>query len=1028
MSKDFCVLHLSDIHLRGIDDPVVNLSRQIAQKVFHDARDTGACLIVVSGDIAFSGKAEEYDAAKLFLSDIQDAIENEGCGYVDIVVTPGNHDCALIPNDTARDIVIEHIVKKGSVDLDSNIVETCTEAQREFFEFRRAITKTHPLHDDNLWTEYEFNFGGSIVRLSALNAAWMSRNPEKYGELVFPVDSFKNLLLADSAMHLAIVHHPLHWYSESSFHSLRQALQTHCDVVLSGHEHLHSTSQNDMVAVGSCVYFECHALQPHGPDDEAGFSVTRFDQEESQLVQRRFKIDKFKAIGDPSTETIPMPDCGERLGLASNLTDSFQATLRDPGGNFLHPEKSTVYVDDIFVFPEVSDRMSPNDRGISAEKTLKLNGRQNRILFIGDEKSGKTTLLLEAFREWHVQGFYPLYVNGLQIKGKKGKWIEKTVESAAKAEYVDPAFFKSASKEKRMILIDDVDLLLGGHSQLRPLIEYCDKHFSRIVVSATTGYEFAELLDEEAPEALSSFEVYEILNFGYKLRRRLIKKWCASAEIRSDKELERVVHRVEKVMNSVIGYNLIPAQPIFLLILLQSIDQRQEQELQHSGFAFYYQYLITKGLGSAGVHPEDFDALFNYLANLAWYLQKEKIKEIDEVQFRGFNKAFSDKYVSVDFDRRVKRLVAAKIIVRKEELFSFAYPYIHYFFIGKFLADHAQDQEVAAVVEEYCKTLHVRDRANCIVFLTHHRNDLSVIDSICNQLSSCFSDREPLDFGKDTNSLDSLIDSSAELILGEVDTEANQERERDHRDELDREYKDKDKEELVSTGDEEVSAAFDASTKINSLIRTAEIVGQVLKNYYGSIGRPKKLVLMEELFNAPLRMLRFLVEDIIEDPENFAHELHALIAKNKPAEAKMPSEKTTRRLAFNLIGAICTGLVCKTAGLVNSGRLEEDVANLIAENDTISYRLISAAIKLTQPGRVSMSEIQALSKELRDNHFAFSMLQSLGFYYLHMFHVSEVDKQKLCASLKISQKASNLLTGPSSRRRMIPSHLDERKC
>ncbi len=921
--------------------------------------------------------------------------------------------------------MIDYIVKEGQVDLETNIVEKCTEAQSSFFGFRNKITRAQPVDDHPLWAEYEFNFNGTIVRLSALNAAWMSRIPEKNGELVFPVEAFNPLLLASCGIRLGVVHHPLHWYGESSFHSLRCAIQSHCDVVLSGHEHVQSTMQNDMALAGQCVFYECGSLQPHQQDGDSEFSVIRFSGDECRLVQQRYRIRDYSTIEGLEEVETTIPDSKGRLSAASTLTDTFQEVLGDPGGNFIHPEKTKLYMDDIFVFPDVSDRMSQENRGISAEKLLKLDDKQKRVLFIADEKAGKTTLLLEAFKEWHLQGYFPLYLKGSQLKTKKRNDYKKLLRTAAVSEYSDITFFESAPIEKRMILIDDVDELPGGHAALHPLIEYCDKHFSRIFVTATTGYEFAELLEQEAPEILSSFDVFEILNFGHRLRRRLIKKWCSRIAAQSNQELEQLVHHIEKVVNTVIGNNLIPAQPIFLLILLQSIDQKQEQELQNSGFAFYYQYLITKGLRLAGVHPDEINELFNYLSNLAWYFQTTDIREIEEVQFRQFNIGFSDKYVTVDFEKRVRMLVTGKILVRYDKCFSFAYPYIRYFFIGKYLADHAQDQEIKALVDEYCQSLHQRDRANCILFLTHHRNDLSVINKISEQLAACFSDHKALDFGQDTNSLNTLIDSSAELLLGNVDVEANQEKARALRDEYERDSADKDDADISNT--EAADYAMKVSRKITSLIKTAEILGQVLKNYYGSIERSKKLALMQELFNGPLRMLRFLIEDIISDPENFAQELHRQIRKNKPAQAEMPTEKTTRKFAFNLIGAICTGVVARTGSLVNSNKLEEDVSNLVADNDSVSYRLISAAIKLTQPGRPPVSKIQSLSKELRDNHFAFTMLQSFGFYYLHMFRTSERDKQKLCAALKINLKAAHLAEAQSTRRSMLPGRYDDRK-
>ena len=1013
MAGDFCILHLSDIHIRSIDDPIITLSREIAKTAFHDARDTGVCLILVSGDIAFSGSADEYEAAKLFLRNMRDAIENEGCKYVDIIVVPGNHDCNLLPNDSTRNIVIDHIVKTSHVDLASNVVENCTKVQSEFFKFRASITSAEPSSDHQLWTEYEFNIEGNTLRLSALNAAWMSRNPEINGELVFPIDQFQPQLNVECSMRIAMIHHPLHWYNETSFHALREYLHMHCDLLLSGHEHTQTTIQSEVVAKGQCAIFEGGALQPHENTHQPEFSIIRFVEMENKLIQSCFFISDFTRVEEPVVTELMIPTGGDR-GAAAQLTDNFQKLLRDPGGNFIHPVKANLTLDDIFIFPIVTDRMRPGERDISTTELIKYDDKRKRILFIGDEKAGKTTLIRQVYREWHIQGNLPIYIKGSQLKTKKEENFRRVMAAAAKIQYVDPSFFENAPIEKRMILIDDIDLLSGGHAALRPLIDYCDKHFCRIFVTATTGYEFTELLKEESAEALSSFEVFTIPTFGHKVRRRLIRKWCASAGNKDEKEIERSVHQIETVMNTVIGNNLIPAQPIFLLILLQSIDQRQEQDLHHSSFAYYYQYLITKGLGSAGIHPEEIDEIFNYLTNLAWLLQSIGVIELSAKEFRDFNQRFSEKFVSVDLTDRLNVLTRAKVLIKSNEQFSFAYPYIRYFFIGKYLAENSDDQEVSQLIQKYCESLHIRSRANCIMFLMHHRNDLSIVDKISHELEQAFSEHAPLDIGEDTRSLNALIDSSTELLLGEVDVEANQEKERELRDRYDRTASDEEE----TSVDQTIDAAMDVSIKINSVIKTAEILGQVLKNYYGSIERTKKAALMANIFNGPLRMLRFLIEDVIDDPENFAQELHKLIRMNKPAMAEMPSEKATRRFAFNLIGTICTGIVVKIAKLVNSEKLEEDLEKLVTDSDSVSYRLIAAAVKLTQPGRVAISDIQALGKDVRDNHFAFEMLQSLGYYHLRMFHTDEIEKQKLCAALRIGRKAADTIKGPSGRRKL----------
>jgi len=57
------ILHLSDIHVRSAGDPILDKGEKIAACVYSDLVTAAAVFIVVSGDIAYSGKTEQYDAA-----------------------------------------------------------------------------------------------------------------------------------------------------------------------------------------------------------------------------------------------------------------------------------------------------------------------------------------------------------------------------------------------------------------------------------------------------------------------------------------------------------------------------------------------------------------------------------------------------------------------------------------------------------------------------------------------------------------------------------------------------------------------------------------------------------------------------------------------------------------------------------------------------------------------------------------------------------------------------------------------------
>ena len=83
-------LHLSDVHLRPRDAWQQDLVLRAMCADIRNRRDTLALdFVLLSGDLAFSGKPEEYEIAATFL----DAL-SEACGVptASIYCVPGNHD------------------------------------------------------------------------------------------------------------------------------------------------------------------------------------------------------------------------------------------------------------------------------------------------------------------------------------------------------------------------------------------------------------------------------------------------------------------------------------------------------------------------------------------------------------------------------------------------------------------------------------------------------------------------------------------------------------------------------------------------------------------------------------------------------------------------------------------------------------------------------------------------------------------------------------------------------------------------
>ena len=67
------ILHLSDLHMKAkeVQNPLLNRVENLAAAFNSIAPDASNCIIVISGDIAFSGNGEEYANASRFLEELK---------------------------------------------------------------------------------------------------------------------------------------------------------------------------------------------------------------------------------------------------------------------------------------------------------------------------------------------------------------------------------------------------------------------------------------------------------------------------------------------------------------------------------------------------------------------------------------------------------------------------------------------------------------------------------------------------------------------------------------------------------------------------------------------------------------------------------------------------------------------------------------------------------------------------------------------------------------------------------------------
>jgi hypothetical protein len=142
----FALVQLSDIHLVSMREknPILDRQPQIAGAIRQASLGISHGFLVVSGDVAYSGKPEEYALARPFIDAILRDMKNHfGGNDVPLLLIPGNHDC-----DFQRDNDIRRLIIRNLDSVTDDYIVHCTEIQRPFYDFadsNRSLGLTAPL-------------------------------------------------------------------------------------------------------------------------------------------------------------------------------------------------------------------------------------------------------------------------------------------------------------------------------------------------------------------------------------------------------------------------------------------------------------------------------------------------------------------------------------------------------------------------------------------------------------------------------------------------------------------------------------------------------------------------------------------------------------------------------------------------------------------------------------------------------------------------------------------------------------------
>ncbi|MEW6061827.1 MAG: hypothetical protein AB1600_07795, partial [Bacteroidota bacterium] len=84
------LIQLSDMHFKEGENPVLKKEEKLFESIRNSTLEYDEIFLVVTGDIAFSGKEKEYEIGSNFLKGLKTKLENYSKKKVQILTIAGN--------------------------------------------------------------------------------------------------------------------------------------------------------------------------------------------------------------------------------------------------------------------------------------------------------------------------------------------------------------------------------------------------------------------------------------------------------------------------------------------------------------------------------------------------------------------------------------------------------------------------------------------------------------------------------------------------------------------------------------------------------------------------------------------------------------------------------------------------------------------------------------------------------------------------------------------------------------------------
>ena len=640
-----------------------------------------------------------------------------------------------------------------------------------------------------------------------------------------------------------------------------------------------------------------------------------------------------------------------------------------------NPNKNTLLLDDIFVYPDLYKIENDGEiKRLPSSQLIDNYSVGERFVIVGEDQSGKTSLIKQYIKELKKRKFLPIYIKD-QYELLQGNFKNR-IDLLFKEQYDCEVALSDLDQDKIVVLVDDFHKAKNKTKVIEQIIKF--KNCIFVVDDIYT-------LDAQN-DVLSDFSRYEIKQLKPSQRNELIRKWIMASEsndndVRFSNEILRKIDEAsemtEATIGRILGKGIMPAYAYFILTLLvvnEGNNKPLDENITSQGYC--YQALIVLFLKKQGVSNANMDSYINFLTELAVRIYDNYGQALNEMQFEDFISYYKNLYNFTDSLKIMLDKLDASNIMTKTKLgnYEFNYPYIYYYFAGKYFAqvwedsDDPRHEQCKNKIEDVLLNLHKTSNAYIAVFIAHHTKNTALLKKIQFIAKDIFSNYEPATLDKRSLSIFSSVESK--LMTPSLPINSSPVKNRQAK------LKKKDQIELLSDKKEsntqdDIEDRDMITKELRRSIKTVEVLGSILKNRAGSLRNEQLESLFEDAMNIQFRHItNFLniVHAIVnsEDKLNFLEER---IKKTHPEIDGTLLSSKTNALFWGMNFCFLLSVIKKTAFSLGSSSITRVAKSVCERTHSPASFMLKHTILMWFKKNIDINELQKMDKIL-DNKTA----------------------------------------------------------